>query len=141
MIIKAWITVIRSRLTLAETCIALPPAINAPNSMPANRTPIGWALPNKATAIASNPIPAEKPGVALPKTPAIWHAPARPAKRPAILIASTIVIAGFIPPYFDASKFLPTALNSYPIVVWKINQYTKNTATIAIKKIAIIWQK
>ena len=64
--------------------------------MPANRTPIGWALPNKATAIASNPMPAEKPGVALPNTPAIWHAPARPAKRPAILIASTIVIAGFI---------------------------------------------
>ena len=117
IIIKAWITVIRSRLTSAETCICLPPAIKAPNRIPANSTPIGWALPNRATAIASNPIPAEKPGVALPNTPAIWDAPARPAKRPAILIASIIVIDGLIPLYLEASKFFPTALNSYPIVV------------------------
>ena len=71
MIINACITVIKSRLTPADTCISLPPATSAPKSILEKNTPMGCARPSKATAIASKPIPAENPLVARPNTPEI----------------------------------------------------------------------
>ncbi len=38
-------------------CIEKPPALSAPNRMPAKNTPIGRERPSSATVMASNPMP------------------------------------------------------------------------------------
>ena len=68
-------------------CIAKPPALNAPNRMPAAKVPHGVDRPSRATVIASNPMPASmsaaKPVVIVPST---WLTPARPTRAPEISI-------------------------------------------------------
>ncbi len=83
--ISAWTTVTISIGTPSAACIEKPPALNAPNRMPAAKVPHGVERPSRATVIASKPMPAsmsaENPVVIVPST---WFTPARPTSAPAI---------------------------------------------------------
>ena len=48
--------------TPSAACIEKPPALNAPNRMPATKMPHGVERPSSATVIASKPMPASMPG-------------------------------------------------------------------------------
>ena len=74
--------------TPSAACIEKPPALNAPNRMPATKVPHGVDRPSSATVIASKPMPASMPAVKPVVTvPSTWLTPARPSSAPEMSIA------------------------------------------------------
>src|SRR4029453_14813337 len=69
--------------TPSAACIEKPPALKAPNRMPAMKMPHGVERPSRATVIASKPMPASMPAVnPVVTVPSTCLTPARPSRAP-----------------------------------------------------------
>ena len=96
--ISAWRTNTRLLEMPASLCMIAPPECRAPNSSEARTMPTALPRPSRATAIASKPVVSLKYlSVRLWSTPAIWMAPARPEKAPAMSIVKMIVRGTLMP--------------------------------------------
>ncbi len=92
--------------------IVIPPLLNIPNKTAANKAPIGFNPPIKATAKPSQPYPGEKPSMKRLWTPNTSPAPPRPANAPLTTKAIINPLLTLIPPFSAANGFNPIALTS-----------------------------
>ena len=76
--------------------------------------PAGFALPNNATVIASNPNEPATPAVKAYSPPKILKEPPNPAKPPQTAITIVITMSEEIPAVVAAFEFKPVARNLKP---------------------------
>lgn len=118
-------------------CMTKPPALSAPKSRPDQNTPHARERPSSATVMASKPSEPAMPPVRNCSVPCTCAEPARPASRPATVMATTVTAPTFMPAVRAAAWLAPTARRRKPRVERSSSHHTTTVATTASRKAAL----